>query len=248
MTDETAGRARAVLALAYELVLGALAVVTVATLFVDEPWAFTLNWVIYGIFALDVTVRFARDTERRTFLRRNWPDIVALIPFELFRPFRTIRLLRLVRLLRAFRLLTRVWETTRGVLRQNGLQYVLGVTVGMIFVGAALVWWFEPGIESFPDALWWAVVTTTTVGYGDIAPEDLAGRGVALVLMIVGVGTLGMITGSIATYFAQRFSTEDIPSDVRYVQERLGSWCELDDVERRRLVALLVSVTDDAAR
>lgn len=94
--------------IAYEVLMGLLALATVATLFTDAPWASVVNWTIYVMFAADVVVRFMRSDDRRGFPRRNWYDLVALIPFELARPFRTIRLLRFVRVFRAFRLMNRV--------------------------------------------------------------------------------------------------------------------------------------------
>ncbi len=226
--------------------MGVLAVATVATLFSDAPWAFALNCVIYAIFLLDVGVRFAVSPDRRSFPRRNWPDLVALVPFELFRPFRTIRLLRLVRLIRAFRLFERVGDPVLGVLRQNGLRYVLAFVSGLILLGGAAVWMIEDDIPTYGDGVWWALVTTTTVGYGDIAPEDAPGRVIASVLMLAGIGTLGMVTGSIATYFTRMGSGHDeLPHDVRYVQERLSNWPTMTEAERRRLVQLLGQVATD---
>ena len=70
-----------------------------------------------------------------------------------------------------------------------------------IVMGALSIMTREPRMPKFGDALWWALVTATTVGYGDISPETSGGRIVASILMIVGIGLIGMITGSIATYF-----------------------------------------------
>jgi voltage-gated potassium channel len=219
--------------------MGVLALVTVATLFTDAAWAWTLNWAIYAVFVLDVSVRFARAEDRRGFPRRNWPDLVALVPFELLRPFRTVRLLRLVRLLRVVRLGARVGPTTRGILRQNGLQYVLVFVAILIVVGGTSAWLLEDDIATLGDGIWWAIVTTTTVGYGDLSPNDVPGRAIAVVLMLAGIGTLGMVTGSIATYFSHLGDDRDIPDEVRHVQERLSHWHELDPGERRRLARTL---------
>ncbi|CAN5489454.1 hypothetical protein BH10ACT3_BH10ACT3_00380 [soil metagenome] len=233
-------------ALAYELLMGCLALVTVATLFADSAWAAVVNWVIYAIFLADFSVRLARSSDRAAFPRKNWPDLIALIPFEIFRPFRTIRLLRLVRLFRAFRLFERVGDPVRGVLRQNGLRYVLGFVFVLIVAGGTAAWMIEDRITTFGDGVWWALVTTTTVGYGDIAPEDAGGRVIATILMLAGIGTLGMITGSIATYFTGMTADRpDLPADVHYVQQRLGQWALLQPAERRRLIGLLEQVAAD---
>lgn len=232
--------------IAYESLMGVLALVTVATLFSDSHWALVTNLVIYGVFLVDVAVRFIRSDDRRGFPRRNWPDLVALIPFELFRIFRAIRLLRLVRLVRAFRLADRVGPTVRGILRQNGLQYLLMFVVGLIIFGGLLASLLEDSIATPGDGIWWAFVTATTVGYGDIAPTNVGGRVVAAVLMVAGIGTLGMVTGSIATYFVE-VSRRDrrLPSEVQYVQSRIADWDELTPAERRRLAKLLSDVAEE---
>lgn len=102
-------------------------------------------------------------------------------------------------------------------------------------------------LATFGDALWWAIVTATTVGYGDIAPVTPIARVIAVVLMLVGIGTLGMITGSIATYFLTD-EEPDLDPDVAHVRERLGDWTRLDDRERRRLAAMLAAVCGSDTR
>jgi voltage-gated potassium channel len=191
------------------------------------------------VFLLDVLARWIRAGDRRGFPRRNWLDFVALIPFELFRPLRSIRLLRLIRLLRAFRLLDRATENIRGVLSQNGLTYMLAFVAGMVVIGGTAVWWVEGDIETWWDGIWWAIVTTTTVGYGDISPDDTTARFIAIVLMLCGIGTLGMITASIAGYFMSHSDKSDAPSDVLFVRDQLENWNDTDPEERARLIEIL---------
>ncbi len=73
---------------------------------------------------------------------------------------------------------------------------------------AALELSFENGargstIHNYGDALWWAIVTVTTVGYGDKYPVTAGGRGVAVVLMLVGIGLIGVLTATVASYFVE---------------------------------------------
>jgi voltage-gated potassium channel len=67
-------------------------------------------------------------------------------------------------------------------------------------------------IHGFADALWWAVVTVTTVGYGDKFPVTAAGRGVAVVLMLVGIGLIGVLTATVSSFFVseQRSNTDTL--------------------------------------
>src|SRR5436305_3777312 len=87
------------------------------------------------------------------------------------------------------------------------LLYLLSV-VGAITLSAALGFHrFEagvnPNVKSFWDSFWWAIVTMTTIGYGDIYPVTTGGRVVAILLMFAGIGTLGIVTAAIAAYFVK---------------------------------------------
>ncbi len=74
---------------------------------------------------------------------------------------------------------------------------------------------------TFSDALWWNMVTTTTVGYGDISPETPGGRILAGILMIVGIGFLGMVTGSVATCFVDNLSKCQAEAKATIVDEQI---------------------------
>lgn len=71
----------------------------------------------------------------------------------------------------------------------------------MLFLIPIPIIFVEPSINTFSDALWWAIVTTTTVGYGDISPTTPIGRVLAVTLMLVGIGIIGTLTSSITSYF-----------------------------------------------
>ena len=78
-------------------------------------------------------------------------------------------------------------------------NFIYAFTIATVFGGAVFISIVEK--MKFVDALWWSFVTTTTVGYGDISPTTSLGRIIAVVLMIVGIGFIGMLTGTIATFF-----------------------------------------------
>ena len=79
----------------------------------------------------------------------------------------------------------------------------------------------DANIDSYPDALWWAATTITTVGYGDRFPMSPAGRGVAVVLMVAGIAMFGVITASIAAYFVEQKADEDVAGRLDQIMERL---------------------------
>jgi voltage-gated potassium channel len=88
-------------------------------------------------------------------------------------------------------------------LRRENLFRLMAVIVVLIGAGAVGLTYFEEN-RPFPDALWWAIVTVTTVGFGDISPTSLGGRLIGVVLMFFGIGVLGMFTATIAGVFVEK--------------------------------------------
>ena len=88
-------------------------------------------------------------------------------------------------------------------LHREHLFRLMGVIVVLVLGGAFGSAYFQEG-QSFPDALWWAIVTLTTVGYGDISPSSLGGRLIGVVLMFFGIGVLGLFTATIAGVFVEK--------------------------------------------
>lgn len=230
---------------AYEGVMVALALAVVGLLTQPNEGAVRLaNLAIWGVFVVDYVVRLTLASDRRRFVRANLPDLVAVLPLDFLRVARVLRLARLVRLLRAGTVLWRTSITLREVLRTNGLQWVLAAAVSTVLVGGTLVWATDPTIRTFGDGIWWAMVTSTTVGYGDLSPVSGVARGVAVVVMVVGVGTLGMLTGSVATYFAGSRTTGPSSDQVEFIRDRLADWDELPAADRRELAAMLGALAE----
>ena len=80
------------------------------------------------------------------------------------------------------------------------LLLVLFILIVFSTIGITVI---EPKTK-LPDALWWSIVTLTTVGYGDIAPTSLGGRIIGVIIMFFGIGILGLFTGTIASIFVER--------------------------------------------
>lgn len=168
------------------------------------------NVLIWAAFALDYVVRLCLARDRRHYVRTHVVDLlVVLVP--LLRPLRAFALLRAVPLGSAAVL---AHQKATHSLHARVTGYVLSAVVVALLVGGVAVSEAErraPGatIDSVGDGIWWATVTVTTVGYGDEHPVTLAGRAVAVVLMLVGIGLLGVVTGAIATWFVDRLQEED---------------------------------------
>ncbi|WP_027661199.1 potassium channel family protein [Salinispora fenicalii] len=156
------------------------------------------------VFWLDMAVRFILHTQRRRFLREHLFDLAVLL-LPMLRPLRALRLVTVV-----LSLSRRTEAWVRGRLS----IYVAATTVLLVGVASLAVLDAEraapdPSITNYPDALWWAAVTITTVGYGDFYPVTPEGRLVAVGLMIGGIGLIGFVTGSLATWIVDRVSGQD---------------------------------------
>ncbi len=155
----------------------------------------TLTWVVLtGEFV--VRLLLARD--RWTFLRHHPLDLAAAV----------LPVLRPLRLLRLLSLLTLLDRVGRGSLRGRVGLYVAASVTLVVFTGSLAVLDAERGssgpIQTYGDALWWAVETVSTVGYGDMYPVTATGRVVAGLLMLAGIGVLGTVTAGIASWLVER--------------------------------------------
>lgn len=159
------------------------------------------NLVIWTLFVADYLIRLALARGRRQFVRSHWFDLAVLV-LPVVRPLRALRLVFALKVLNQ-----RAESWTRGRLA----VYVGGATVLLVATAALAVLDAERGnpdstIQSYPQALWWAVVTITTVGYGDFYPATLEGRLVALAMMVGGIGLLGFVTGSVTSWIVDRIA------------------------------------------
>lgn len=177
----------------------------------------TLDWIIWGIFAAELLVRLYLAPARLAYLVSHWFDVlIVLLP--LLRPLRVFQSARMLQLLRAGRVLAyllRGSHTTRALFARQGVQGSLLFGLAALIVSAIGVALVERGaggpIDGFDTAVWWAFTTVTTVGYGDAYPVTAVGRGVATVLMLVGVGLFGLLTANVAAHFVESDKPEDSP-------------------------------------
>ncbi|MBE4719553.1 potassium channel family protein [Pseudarthrobacter sp. AB1] len=162
-----------------------------------------LIWVTWAVFVLDYVVNLALAPQRGRWFVRNLHEL-AIVALPALRP---LRLLRLVTLLRAMH------RVGGNALRGRVLTYVLGAAALLIYVGALAVLDVEENavgsnLTTFGDAIWCALTTITTVGYGDHYPVTVLGRCVAAGLMIGGVAVLGVVTASVASWMVQTVADE----------------------------------------
>jgi voltage-gated potassium channel len=187
---------------AWELTFAMLALAFVATGFIEGvPWLIYLDLTLTLIFLTEFVTRLWAARDRRAHLRSHWVDAFALIPA--FRGFRLLRLLRLLRLIRTFAGLYRVMGQFERLAQHRGLSLLLVVWAGVVIITSLAFFAAEaghnPNVNSPLDAIWWGIVTLTTVGYGDILPITPEGRLAAIVLMVLGIGLFSAITATMVS-------------------------------------------------
>jgi voltage-gated potassium channel len=199
--------------------------------------AHMINWAVWLAFCLEFLLRWSAAGTWR-FIRTAWFDLLLIAispPFLMpeylqgMRSVRALRVLRLLRLVRAGAVATIGLRLGRRFFGKRKFHYTALVAVAVVLLGAMGVFIFESdsnkAIGSFGDALWWAVVTATTVGYGDVSPVTLEGRLIAVVLMLTGIGVIGVFTATVASLFFEQDRSElaEVHSRLDAIEQKLDT-------------------------
>ena len=193
------------------------------------------EWVITVLFTIEYILRLLCVGQPARYARSFFGviDLLAILPtyISFFVPgtqaLAVVRVLRLLRVFRVLKLVQYVQEASvlRQALANSGrkiLVFVFVVFMIVIIVGATmyLVEGEAAGFTSIPISVYWAVVTLTTVGYGDIAPVTALGQFLSALLMIVGYGIIAVPTGIV--------TTELVRGQQREISTRVCHECSLE--------------------
>lgn len=194
-------------------------------LLMQAEWSFTI------LFTLEYLVRLSAVRKPWLYAKSFWGivDLLGFLPtyVGLLIPgsgvLRVVRVLRVLRIFRVLRLTPYV--SAAGILRQSLIAsrrkiavFLVAVATLVIILGSLMymIEGEENGFTSIPVSIYWAIVTLTTVGYGDLSPQTAAGKALASVIMIVGYGIIavptGIVTAEIFQASKQGISTQACPS------------------------------------
>jgi voltage-gated potassium channel len=166
----------------------------------------TLAW---GLFVVDYAICLYLAPQRGRWFLRHLHEL-AIVALPMLRPLRLLRLVTLISVLQ---------RVAGNAMRGRVVTYVIAASSLLVYIGALAMFDAErnaPGasITSFGDALWWAVVTIATVGYGDYAPVTGLGRGIAVGLMIGGIALLGIVTATLASWLIEKVSATEAKAEI----------------------------------
>ena len=162
-----------------------------------------VTWATWALFAADYLARLLLSQQRRAFVRHNLFDLI-VVAVPVLRPLRLLRLVTLLSVLN---------RHAGSRLRGKVATYAVGGTVLLVFVGALAALdaerrSSEANIATFGDAVWWAMATVSTAGFGDHFPVTTTGRVVGGGLMLGGVALLGAVTAMLASWLVERVSEQ----------------------------------------
>ncbi len=166
------------------------------------------------VFAADFFIQLKAAKRKWDYLKWGWIDLVSSIPnLPFLRIGRLARLVRILRMLRGVRS-TRVIITHLFDNRARGTFATVTLISFVLIVFSSIIilnWETDPQstIKTAEDALWWALATVTTVGYGDVYPRTTVGHIVGAVLMVAGVALFGTFTATVASFFVQQDSRKE---------------------------------------
>jgi voltage-gated potassium channel len=188
-------------------------------------------WITWAVFVVDYLVKLALAPRRlRWFFRHILDFLLVALPF-----------LRPLRLLRVAMVWTSVHRVGGRTLRGRLAVYVIGSALLLVFVASLAVLEAErsaphSNIHTFGEAVWWAFVTVTGVGYGDFEPVTTEGRIVAIGLMIAGIALIGVIAATLATWLIAEVQQQE-ERDSAATQEQVAELAAAIEALRRELAA-----------
>lgn len=162
------------------------------------------DWFIWAVFAVDFTLKLTVAPARLSYIRSHWLELLMVVlPF--LRPLRAARLLRLGRVAAVLGVNIHLLQD---MATRRGPRFVAAAVLVILVSGATLAFLAErqdqaSNIGSFGDALWWAATTMTTVGYGDRYPVTPMGRGVGVLLMLLGIAAVSALTATVSAYLVK---------------------------------------------
>lgn len=179
---------------------------------------------LWGFFIVETVVLSFLVNDTRRYLSRNWLNLIIIttgIPMLLGWPTH-LGALRLLRVIIVFALLMHIGGRVKKMLSRNELAATGLASLIVIVMAGILMSALEPNINGPLDGIWWAWVTITTVGYGDVVPETHAGRAFASIIIFLGLGLFAALTASFTSFFISQ-REEQIISSEEGVHKRLSA-------------------------
>lgn len=163
------------------------------------------DWVLWGFFVAELVTLLCLANHRWRYLRDNWFNLVVIVvAMPALWHEQELGMLRAVRFALVVLKLANLSSTIRVVLSRNNLGLTILAAWIFVFCAGVIMAAIEPGFKNIEEGIWWAWVTVTTVGYGDVVPVTSGGRLLAGLVMLLGMGLFSLITANFSAFFVTR--------------------------------------------
>lgn len=215
--------------------------------FVTQDQRIFSDWLIWSFFLVETLILGILCSHTWQHLRRNWANVGIIIlafPYLYDTPqeFAALRTLRLFFMVGFFSYNMRI---VQAVLSQNHLGKTLIVSMMLITGGGIMIAGIDPAIDTTADGIWWAWVTVTTVGYGDIVPESNEGRAFASLLILMGICLVSLITANVSAYLLSKANKKDLRYEQRILKKMTTLEDRLTNIEKKIDIILDVAPKKD---
>lgn len=198
--------------------------------------AHSFDVIIWLFFLFETAFLTYLVRDKRRYLLDNWVNLVIIgagIPLLVGDYSLIAGMLRALRAVLVLGIFVHFSKTLRTVLARNSLGATLVFSLLVVVVAGLLISRLDPGIKSLSDGMWWAWVTVTTVGYGDVVPTTVAGRLFGSLIILLGVAVFALLTANISAFLIGRDTEKeeaelrgrlkDIQSRVQRIEELLAA-------------------------
>ncbi len=163
--------------------------------------------LVWAFFIIETSTLVYLVQDKKNYIKQNWMNLLIIVlglPLLFSHQTSISPLLRIVRYFFIVGLIIPWLTTSIKFLTDNRLDTTVFAAAIFLVLSGLIIDALEPGVNSLQDGIWWAWVTISTVGYGDITPKTPAGRLFAGVLILIGMGIFSIITANFAALFVQR--------------------------------------------
>jgi voltage-gated potassium channel len=169
------------------------------------------DWLIWLGFVVELAIMLLVVRDRKRFLRQNWMSLVIILgglPAIWGAHSFYAGAIRILRLLVVVGILFKVSRDLRSILARHHLGTTLSICLVFLIISGLVISTLDPAFDTPWDGIWWAWVTITTVGYGDIVPATNEGRLFGAILILVGISMFSLLTASFSVFFIEKDETE----------------------------------------
>lgn len=203
---------------------------------------------VVSILIVQFIIQFKESENKTRFIKHNWFDILGMIPEILVPGFATyLRYFRLIKILSLFR---RNIHNFFRFIEKTHLEYGI-ITLIFVLISASSVFYFfehgiNPNVNSIDDAMWYVLITITTVGFGDIYPYTIGGRIATIIIIISGIGFVSYLAAGLTSWFLETTKKDEeqiddklktvneVKNQLKNIQEDINDIKEkLDKIEKK---------------